>query len=233
MLSLTFLEKWQVLSFRQLSSYISVLCFPFIHLLCSPQKSKALMPMKSSWCLQCLLVSHHWDYCNHRIMLRSVLILLQSPTSHLPLRVSIQSSLHRHIFLVALDTHLDNKPSVAISGLLFPRYSCPFLFPLTQQLFCVVQDLVMRSAPTPTPSSTRWHEERACQVLCSQLNWTYSRDSTAIMWVWRPCVLSSQLGTITFYGQTEAQIDQETCLRSSNKVRGRIKIGIKLFATGL
>lgn len=95
---------------------------------------------------------YHWDYCNHRIMLRSVLILLQSPTSHLPLRVSVWSSLHRHIFLVALDTHLDTKPSVAIRGLLFPGYFCPFLFPLTKRLFCVVQDLVMRNAPPPIPA---------------------------------------------------------------------------------
>lgn len=177
-----FLEKWQVLSFRQLSSYISVLCFPFIHLLCNHLKSKALMPMKSSWCLWCLLVSHHWDYCNHRIMLRSVLILLQSPTSHLPLRVSVWSSLHRHIFLVALDTHLDTKPSVAIRGLLFPRYFCPFLFPLTKRLFCVVQDLVMRNAPPPIPARGGRKKELAN---CFALGWTGHTAETA--WPYRGC----------------------------------------------
>lgn len=63
-----------------------------------------------------------WDFNNHL-------------TSHLPVGVSIQFSIHRHSFLLALgllDTQLHTPPSVAIGGLLSPNIPPPLLVALNQ-----------------------------------------------------------------------------------------------------
>ena len=73
-------------------------------------------------------------------------------------------------------------PGHALPPRSIPTPSLSLLFPLHETTLCVAQDWGRRmSAPPPSPSSMEWRETRACQVLCSRLNRTSSRDGTATL----------------------------------------------------